>query len=262
MNKILMCTPTHFQVSYEINPWMISNIGQVDNKKANDQWNTLFNELAKHSIIYLIDTIEDCPDLVFTANGGFISNNTAILSKFSTIERRNEEPIFGSWFASKGYDVYKPSYNYEGEGDHLIDNNNRHWLGSGFRTDTRVAAELEDILNTDINVLELTDPRWYHLDTCFCPLPDGEILWYPDAFSKSSRDLIYSSFQKSIEVSEKDALLFACNCVVLGNHLFLPKGSDVWKQLESIGYTIHEFELGEFIKSGGAAKCLVLHVSV
>jgi N-dimethylarginine dimethylaminohydrolase len=30
--------------------------------------------------------------------------------------------------------------------------------------------------------LELVNPRFYHLDTCFCPLAPGEALYYPDAF--------------------------------------------------------------------------------
>ena len=261
MKKLLMCVPTHFQVTYDINPWMTTNIGLVDNVKATKQWDKLFDEITKYSIVNVIETVEECPDLVFTANAGFTQDNIAILSRFKSKERQKEEIIFHKWFLSKDYQVYKPKHTYEGAGDHLVDKLNRHWLGTGFRTDKQVKEELEQVLNVNINLLELVDPRWYHLDTCFCPLPNGEILWYPNAFTEESRKIIDRSFKFRIEISEEDALMFACNCVGIKDHLFLPKGTEVERSLRAIGYAVHEFELDEFIKAGGAAKCLVLNLS-
>ncbi|VDK64792.1 unnamed protein product [Cylicostephanus goldi] len=38
--RILMCRPTHFQVTYSINPWMDMN-QKVNRPKAMQQWETL-----------------------------------------------------------------------------------------------------------------------------------------------------------------------------------------------------------------------------
>lgn len=43
--------------------------------------------------------------MVFTANGGIVFNDVAVLSRFSTRERSKEEYFFHAWFHEKGYDV-------------------------------------------------------------------------------------------------------------------------------------------------------------
>lgn len=259
MDKILMCHPKYFDVIYDINPWMTNQSGKVNNVIATTQWNRLLEGLSREFTINILDGIENCPDLVFTANAGFIKNKIAILSKFSKQQRQDEEIHFRRWFESKDYTVVQPENYYEGEGDHLVDGEGRHWLGTGFRTSAAVAPELETFLNKKINVLQLVDPRWYHLDTAFCPLPRGEILWYPPAFSLESQQLIYKSFKRGIEIKTEDALSFACNCVAVKNKLFLPKNKSASHMLKTFGYSVYEYDLSEFIKAGGAAKCLVLH---
>lgn len=260
MKEILMCLPEQFEVIYDINYWMHNQEGLVDIPKAVEQWYNLFNALTKVAVVNLIDGVKGLPDLVFTANAGIIQGNLAVLSRFTTTERQPEELVFRKWFLQKWMRVVQPIAKYEGEGDHLRDNIGRHWMGSGFRTEKAAAAELEVFLNTKINILELVDPRWYHLDTCFCPLPMGEIMWYPGAFSLESQTLIRSSFSKSIEVSLEDALLFCCNCICLDNNLFMPQGTDIMNTLFIRGYDVWEGDLSEFLKAGGAAKCLVLEV--
>lgn len=260
MQHVLMCRPTHFDVTYDINPWMSNQIGRVDKLRALTQWYLLADWISRVAVVRILDGVKDMPDLVFTANAGFIHNKTAILSKFSKAERQPEEAEFTKWFLSKGYTVAQPSNSYEGEGDHLKDQQERHWVGTGFRTSIDAVPELEAILNTNVNPLELVDARWYHLDTCFCPLPNGELLWYPGAFSPISQDLIKSSFAKRIEATEEDALNFCCNTVCIGRELFMPNNKVAKNDLKQLGYYTHELELDEFLKAGGAAKCLVLHL--
>jgi N-dimethylarginine dimethylaminohydrolase len=261
MNQILMCYPEYFDVTYDINPWMTEQIGRVNRSNAINQWEKLYECLDRYASISLINPINDLPDLVFTANAGFVNKKNIVLSRFSKPERSKEEHYFREWFAKFAATVSQPKLAYEGEGDHLCDYKHRHWLGSGFRTDAAVKDELEYFLNTDINVLELIDGRWYHLDTAFCPLPNGQILWYPGAFSSISREIIRKSFKYSVEVNEEDAMNFCCNAVVLDDNVFLPKNISVSKQLNALSYRCHEFDLSEFLKSGGAAKCLVLTLS-
>lgn len=255
-----MCHPEHFGVDYVINPWMTNNIGQVDRMVATQQWHTLRTALDKFSVVHTMHGVQDLPDLVFTANAGLIRKNIAVLSKFNSKQRQPEEKHFEAWFNEQGYNVAYVNHPYEGEGDHLADKWGRHWMGTGFRSSKLAAPELSDILSVHINTLELVDPRWYHLDTCFSPLPYGELMWYPGAFSLDSQRLIKQSFETRIEVTEEDALAFSCNAVCLENHIFLPKNASASMALRGIGYNVSEFDLSEFLKAGGAAKCLVLNI--
>lgn len=259
-----MCDPKYFGVTYDINPWMSSNIGHVDHAVAIHQWTTLKNALSKVAKVNIMPGVQDLPDLVFTANAGtgIYYNNIVVISTFNKPERQPEEQHFIEWFSTNGYKTVQLIYSYEGEGDHLIDKWGRHWMGSGFRTDTQSAGILDDIFSLHINTLELVDSRWYHLDTCFAPMPNGELLWYPEAFSVSSQLQICNSFDNRIAISEQDALSFACNAVCIDNNIFIPKNNNVSTQLSKLGYIVQEFDLSEFIKAGGAAKCLVLDLGV
>ena len=253
-----MCRPLHFDVRYDINPWMTDQIGTVDKISAITSWYGLFDALGRVADVIVMDGNKDCPDMVFTANAGFVLGNKFALSKFATPERQPEEQYFQTHFSERGYTVFQPTHAYEGEGDHLVDSFDRHWVGSGFRTTKLVRKSLEGFLEVELTFLKLIDPRWYHLDTCFCPLPHNELMWYPAAFSDKSQKLIRESFVKTYDVSEEDALKFACNCVVVGKDLFMPRYTEVQQSLEQAGYRVHHFDLGEYLKAGGSAKCLTL----
>lgn len=260
MKQVLMCPPTYFNVTYDINPWMTANVNHVNNQDAVDQWNVLYAMIRSAAQIRLVPPIPNLPDMVFTANAGFQFNNkNIILSRFRHPERQGEEGYFADWFEANGYTVHRTKNYFEGQGDLLRDGHSRLWMGTGFRTDLGAADEVETLVDQWVEPLELVDPRWYHLDTCFCPLPNGELLWYPGAFSRQSQDLIRSRFDTTIDVCEEDALTFCCNSVCIMNNVFTPVCSDlVTTMLDKFGYDHKMFDLSEFIKAGGSAKCLVM----
>jgi len=260
MKQVLMCPPAYFDVTYDINPWMSNNINFVNSEEAKKQWDILYAMIRSCAIVKTIPPVKNLPDMVFTANAGFqFSNKEIILSKFRHSQRQGEEKIFNDWFTNNGYTVHEVNGYFEGQGDMLRDAKSRIWMGTGFRTSELVVYEIENILGEQINVLKLVDNRWYHLDTCFCPLPHGELLWYPEAFDNESQDLIYDRFEDIIEASEEDAKKFACNAVCILDNIFTPKCSNELSiQLLKYGYNHQQFELYEFLKSGGAAKCLVM----
>lgn len=110
----------------------------------------------------------------------------------------------------------------------------------------------------EIIPVQLQDERFYHLDTCFCPLNNSLALIYPGAFSRKDLEILGRAIEL-IYVSDSDALHFVCNAVVLGKDIILPAGCpDTYALLTQRGFTSHPVELGEFIKAGGAAKCLSL----
>ena len=271
-----MTSPVSFDVTYSINPWMEGQVGNVDKVKAMQQWNEVRNAIvaAGADVVVMPKAPDDCPDAVFTANAGLIFDDFFVPSFFKNKERQVEEPFFINWFGEK-YRVVpemfyetRETYTFEGAGDALFDTVKPIlWYGFGFRSSLAFKAVLDEVFdNTQFIVrgLELVDERWYHLDTCFCPLDTGELLWYPPAFSEHSQYTIRTWFEHSgIEVSEQDALAFACNAVSIGKSIVLPKISNELKErLEDGGYKLYQVDTSEFQKSGGSCKCLTLEVNV
>lgn len=260
--RLLMCSPTAYGLKYEINPWMhLENAPEID--LAKKQWQELYRVLTEEvgAAVELVPQAEECPDMVFTANAGLIRGKYAMLSGFRHPQRQVEEPYFRAWFESQGYQVQLPSfeYSFEGEGDALFAGDIL-LVGYLKRSDIGAHRWLADRLAVPVLSLELVDDRWYHLDTCLCPLNGDTVIYYPGAFDAYARVVIANNFE-TIVVTEEEALNFACNAVVMGKHVVLPAGCPkLARQLEARDYFVHSVDLSEFLKAGGAAKCLTLYL--
>lgn len=260
-DRFLMCEPTYFEIDYEINAWM-NKSNKVDIKEACRQWDKLSERIYDLASVEFISP-EPYPDMVFTANGGFVFGQKVVLSKFKHEERKGEEEFFKKWFEDDGYTVHEVNHYFEGAGDAFIVEN-RLYAGYGFRSQSLVYDEIMSLVDVDQLVLcPLADHYFYHLDTCFCPLRGNDVLWYPGAFDidhKSSHPI--TTHLNTIAVPEDEARRFACNAVLVNEeHVLLPAGCpQTIDKLRQLNYTPHEFEMSEFIKSGGACKCLTLKV--
>jgi N-dimethylarginine dimethylaminohydrolase len=260
--QLLMCPPTHFEVSYMINPWM--NQGAVSVREAQRQWQRLHDALAEHVEVLCIEPQAGLPDMVFTANAGVVVGDRAMASHFLPQERRGEEAFFKGWFRQNGYQLVDLPLDvgFEGAGDCLLDPLEGFlWTGLGPRTEPEAYAYLSRAFGREVVTLRLVDPRYYHLDTCFCPLEGGHVMYHPGAFHPTSRSEIERRVapELRIEVDAEDAAQFACNAVNVGRQVFLHRASDrLQGQLAAAGYTVHRLDLSEFLKAGGSAKCLTL----
>ncbi|ARV58275.1 TIGR00300 family protein [Nostocales cyanobacterium HT-58-2] len=265
--RFLMCAPNHYDVDYVINPWMEGNIHKSSQERAVEQWEQLHHILKEHAIVDLVPPQKGWPDMVFTANAGLILGNTVVLSRFLHKERQGEEPYFKQWFEENGYTVYElpKDLPFEGAGDALLDREGRWlWAGYGFRTELDSHPYLAKWLDIEVLSLRLIDERFYHLDTCFCPLANGYLLYYPPAFDSYSNRLIEMRVQKEkrIAIAEADAVNFACNAVNVDHIVVMNKASEALKaRLADTGFQVIETPLTEFLKAGGAAKCLTLRVT-
>ncbi len=261
MKTFLMCEPRFFEVSYVINPWMAGNLGRVDKALAARQWEKLHHVLSQRATIKLIEPVAGLPDMVFTANGGFVSpNRDVILSSFFHPERQPESDHFARYFESAGYHVKRLSGDakFEGGGDALYGSDGKAWFGCGPRSELGAINQVAAILRIRPNALTLVDPRWYHLDTAFCPLDNGYVIAYAQAFSPQSVSRINGEFgDKVIWVSPEDANYFACNAVNIGNEVILYRASAALKaELDKRDFEIIEVEVTEFLKAGAPASAL------
>ncbi|MGA0201006.1 MAG: dimethylarginine dimethylaminohydrolase family protein, partial [Prochlorotrichaceae cyanobacterium] len=265
--RILMCAPEHYDVDYVINPWMEGNVHRSSQAAAAEQWHQLHHIIKDHAVVDLVPPEKGWPDMVFTANAGLVLGKTVVLSRFFHKERQGEEPYFKAWFESQGFTVKElpPDLPFEGAGDALLDREGRWlWAGYGFRSELDSHPYLAEWLDIEVLSLHLVDPRFYHLDTCFCPLADGYLLYYPPAFDSYSNRLIEMRVapEKRIVVADADADNFACNAVNVDRVVIMNRVSDDLKeQLGSKGFQVIETPLTEFLKAGGAAKCLTLRIT-
>jgi ornithine--oxo-acid transaminase len=263
----LMCPPKLYDVNYIINPWMEGNVHRSSREQATAQWERLHAALCQVAQVLLVDPQPGSPDMVFTANAGLVRNGVVALSSFHHPERQGEEAHFRKWFHESGFTVHEipRATPFEGEGDALFEaDGSRLWAGHGPRTRQGSHRHLTEMWGLEVIPLGLVDPRFYHLDTCFCPLSNGDILYFPAAFDAQSQTQIETRYPlaKRIVVSEADALRFACNAVNVGRTILLNEISvELCAELQSRGFRVVQVQLTEFLKAGGAAKCLVLRLS-
>jgi N-dimethylarginine dimethylaminohydrolase len=260
--RILMCRPDYYGIEYEINPWMNVRAGS-DPERAGAQWQALRSTLTDLGVaVDLIEPVPGLPDLVFTANAGLVYHNLFLPARFRFGVRQGESPHFERWARDRGF-VVEPlpeAMNFEGAGDALFCGETL-FAGYRFRSDVRSHQWVGERLGVPVLPLELIDPRFYHLDTCFCPLDLESAIYYPGAFDEYGRSVLKDQVPNLVEVSAEEAVSFSCNAVVVGRTVILNRGAPkLAAALEQLGFAVRPLDFSEFIKSGGSAKCLTLRI--
>jgi len=265
----LMCRPEHFTVSYRINPWM-EPAKPTDTAKAVAQWQTLYDTyLALGHEVELIDPVEGLPDMVYTANGGFIIDGRALGVRFRVDERRGEERPFMDWFAAHGFEVVEPIEVQEGEGDFLLVGDTI-LAGTGFRSVGDSHREVAEVFGREVVSLRLVDPRFYHLDTAISVLDQvqgasgvekANIAYLPSAFDEPSLQILRERYPDAIQVSDADGAVFGLNSASDGYNVFIsPRATGFEAQLRERGYNPILIDLSELLLGGGGIKCCPLEL--
>ncbi|MEU9982908.1 dimethylargininase [Streptomyces sp. NPDC050856] len=270
-----MCEPRYFDVRYAINPWMNTD-DPVDLALARDQWRTLVRTYRDHGhTVETVAPVEDLPDMVFAANAAVIVGGRVFGSFFHAPERRPESFAYETWFKEARYDVRQPASVCEGEGD-IVPAGRFVLAGTGFRTQRSAHREVQEFFGRPTISLELTDPRFYHLDTALFFLGEegaegderdgggggeGNIAYYPEAFSPGTREVLRWLYPRAVIADEEDALAFGLNSVSDGRHVFVaPQAHGLIAQIAHRGYVPVPVDLSEFRKAGGGIKCCTLEI--
>jgi arginine dihydrolase len=256
-----MCQPRHFDVNYSINPWM-NPAKPVDTGLAVAQWERLrevYTGLGHQ--VELIEPVAGLPDMVFAANGATVVDGRVLVARFRYPQRVAEARAYRDWFVERGYpEVYEPEFVNEGEGDYLFDGR-RLLAGTGFRTDPLSHGEAQELFGRQVVGLRLVDPRFYHLDTALAVLDEGEIMYYPPAFSPGSQRVLRELYPDAIIAGDADAEAFGLNAVSDGRNVVIPQtATGIIDQLRSRGFDPIGVDLSELHKSGGAVKCCTLEL--
>lgn len=260
----LMCRPTYFEVTYEINPWMHTDVA-TDTARAVAQWQVLHDTYLEWGhTVELIDPVPGLPDMVYAANGATIVDGLCYSAKFRYPQRQPEGPAYAGWFADRGFRVHEAAEVNEGEGDILLVGD-AFLAGSGFRTDKAAHSELATVSGREVITLELVDPSFYHLDTALAVLDSSPgsplVAYYPPAFSPLSRAILAERYPDAIEASGRDAAGLGLNAVSDGRNVVVaPAAVDLAAALTERGFHPRAVDTTELLKGGGGAKCCTLEI--
>jgi N-dimethylarginine dimethylaminohydrolase len=261
MKKILLCSPTFYDIEYEINPWMhIEN--KVDKKKVMDEYRQL--RAAYKSLgasVLEINPVKGLPDMVYAANLGFPFGNKFALSNFRYPQRKEEAKYAREFFEKKGFEIvnFPDKIYFEGQGD-LLTTGGKYFLGWGKRSSREAKDILSKMLKINLIDFELIDPYFYHLDMSLGPLNKETVLMKPESFTKEGIAKIKREFKNVIEVSKEDNKFMACNLVVVNKNVVIGQGisGKLKKSIEEYGFKVVEVPMDEYRKGGGSIKCLTL----
>lgn len=273
---ILMTDPGHYEVSYQINPWMRpddwAKNASVRAKAARGASAALCAALqAAGAQVEILAGQPGLPDMVFPANAAVVLDGVALMARFRHPERQGEEAHFREGFQAlraKGLIddiVTLPEHLFqEGAGDaHWDAHRQLFWTGWGPRSSKAASEVIGEVFGRPTVPLELATRQFYHLDTCLCPLPCGELLYFPPAFTEAGRAAIadLTDPDQRIEAAPDEAATFCVNAVALGRTLVMAKAPPRLKAvLAERGYRLVEIDLAPFILSGGAAFCMTLRL--
>lgn len=270
--RVLLTSPTHFDVSYVINPHMADHVGAVDGAEAGKQWRTVRDAYERLGLtVNVIEGEDGLPDMVFCANQTLpfyradSGDRGVILSRMHAEQRAGEVEHYEKFFREIGFEVvHLPEAigEFEGMGD-AIWHPQRYllWGGHGIRTNRAAYNFIAQELEVPVLLLELVDPDFYHLDTCFAPLDQESVLIFPGAFTADGLTIIHKMFDRVIEAPEDESRrLFACNAHCPdGEHVLIQAGcTQTMAFLREAGFTPVEVETGEFLKAGGSVFCMKL----
>jgi N-dimethylarginine dimethylaminohydrolase len=269
MMHVLMADPQFFEVRDVKNEFMRSNVGGVDRAKARAQWQQLRRVFETSGIVtHVLPALPECEDMVFTANPSFngptaSGERICVPSRMVFPSRAPEAAAHADWFRAHGYKIKELPEDierFEGGGDALWHPGRALiWAGEGPRTEQRAHDALAALFGVPVISLELADPRFYHLDTCFCALSESAVMIYPNAFTQSGLSRIREFFADVIEIDEEEATgRLACNAAAFhGDVVIIQAGAErTVRELARRGFTVREVETGEYVKSGGSVFCM------
>ena len=272
---LLLSPPDHFEVTYRINPWMEPDAWaqQADQLAADarDSWRRLVDTYrALGARLVFKPAVKGLPDLVFTANSAVVLDGKVLLARFRNAERQGEQSHDQATFEQlraqglvRSLHHPPPGVFFEGAGDAIWDaRRGVMWMGHGQRSSFEARDAVREVFGVQTLSLQLASPRFYHLDTCFCLLSGGEILWYAPAFSEDSAKLLRDvAGDALIDTGDEDALGLGVNAVCIGRDIVMCCCSAALRaRLQALGYRVHVVPLAAFNRSGGAAYCLTLRL--
>lgn len=233
--RVLMCPPDYYRIPEAENVYMDVN-DQPDPGRARAEWEAVCAAYEALGLdVHLLEPREDCPDMVFAANGAWgrlhpDGRSEMVLSNFKYPVRRTEFDHYRLKLQEMGCTTFElpdpDQLFFEGQGD-VITTTRAYLFGYGQRSVRDAAQYITRLLKLEdrqVIPLELVDRRFYHLDTCCMALrgTGTEILvYYPEAFGRSALNRLRTLQTQTLEIPERLAAAFICNSVFVNGTVLL-----------------------------------------
>ncbi|MGH3412659.1 MAG: dimethylarginine dimethylaminohydrolase family protein [Marmoricola sp.] len=262
--RYLMVEPSAYRVDYAINPFMHLD-DQPDAGLAMQEWAHIVAAIeAAGGGVEVMPQRADSPDMVYAMNLGLAVRDGdragMQLSHMRYRQRRNETLSARQWAREHGYRTSGPGR--DGVGAHLEAGDAFPWrgellVGFGPRTEELALKHLATELEVRVRGLRIVHEQMYHLDLSFCPLDDRHALVCPAAYDEASAAAVLDLVPEPLVLTEEEALTFCANSIVVGRAVVMPACPDrVRDQLHRWGFEVVVVGVPEFLKGGGAVRCL------
>ncbi|HEX7739300.1 MAG TPA: arginine deiminase family protein [Marmoricola sp.] len=262
--RYVMVPPEHFRIDYAINPFMDTSV-QPDRARVREEYAAIVAAIeAAGGEVVEVEQRPDAPDMVYAMNLGFFVESDrgpgVVLSHMRYPERRMETASTSAWAVEHGYRQWR--IGRDGIGAHFESGDAFAWrgdlvVGHGFRTDELAVKHLATDLGVTAHGIRITHPGMYHLDLSFCPLDDSRAIVCPEAYDSASATRLLGLIPEPLVISEAEAMTFCANSVVVGTTVIMPAcPARVRAQLETWGFEVVVVEVPEYLKGGGAIRCL------
>jgi len=262
----LMVEPNHFRVDYTINPFMHLD-DQPDPLRTREQWLAVVSAIeAAGGTVEVVPQLPDAPDMVYAMNLGLVleeadgQSSRVVLSHMRYPQRRMETPAAEEWFAARG--ATRRFIGRDGVGAHFEAGDAFAWrgelvVGYGPRTEELALKHLATDLGIAVRGIRITNPGMYHMDIGFCPLDETRAMVCPAAYDEASAAALLDLVPEPLVLTEEEGLAFCANSIVLGRTIVMPACTDrVRAQLEEWGFEVLVVDVSEFLKGGGAIRCM------
>lgn len=263
--RFLLCSPDHFDVTFQINPWMTTE-RRPDRAVAWRQWRALVATLRTAGAeVFSYESQPGLPDMVFPTDVAVVAGGRFLRARFRYPERRDEAAFGAEWLIRKGYkevewsdepDVYLEGGDVMAFGDVLL-------CGTGFRTSPRATRHISAAHGVTVVPVPLADPRFFHLDMSFCPLDATHAICAPEAWDEAGRRAVFDLVPEPLVVTGEEAQAFCANAVVVGGTVVMPACTPrIRARLQEWGFKVLVSPVGEFLKAGGGIRCMSLDLDL
>jgi N-dimethylarginine dimethylaminohydrolase len=261
-----MVRPDHFRIDYAINPFMDLD-DQPDPARTRRQFDAIVEAVeAAGGTVEAIPQRPDAPDMVYAMNLGLFledpagGTGRAVLSHMRFPQRRMETADAQRWAERAGLGT--TYVGRDGVGAHFEAGDAFAWrgellVGFGPRTEELALKHLATELGVVVRGFRVTHPGMYHMDLSFLPLDDRRAMVCPAAYDEASASRLLDLVPEPLVLTEQEALTFCANSIVVGRTVVMPACPDrVRAQLEEWGFDVVVVDVSEYLKGGGAIRCL------
>jgi N-dimethylarginine dimethylaminohydrolase len=234
------------------------------------EWSELRNSLIRIGYDVIVLPKMQCQEMNLSKQAMLFEDKALVSVFLNDTASAVREVQFEEWLVAHTYTTENHYSSFCGEADTLI-SDNLVWLGVGKGTNFNYVRWVDNMFDKSIKTVRpiqiynehlAVQPPIDHLNQCFCPLANGVLMWYPEAFSQHSQMIIKSWFNNRIDVSTADMNAMACTAIGRGENVIIPKVSNhLIRWLTEFGFNVVVQDMDTLVDKRLGCKSLIINVN-